>query len=259
MKDDFLWFIKERNAIRFKKDIGFPKPFAKDYILANTHFLNIDPYQDPGTIRLHHFIDGMTDWEKLFYIFIYRACYSGSKTLQRMTGIWIHDLRNIRMLEDWIYICNQPYSFRIGRNNSIKQFIDTIIYPSLKEFYLQFDDMHESSILEVEELLWSIFFLRMGLKQKLLSSILANDLALQFPSKINPDSICYFSLSASHILRKLPGRAESRIEDLRKQTGLNYSSLNRALNEFYKYRKRKEYFEEKGCLREEWLHVFKSL
>lgn len=45
----FVEFIKEREAIRLKKEAGEPQPWTNDEILANNHFCNIDRNDDTFT------------------------------------------------------------------------------------------------------------------------------------------------------------------------------------------------------------------
>ncbi|MDC7247084.1 MAG: putative DNA base hypermodification protein [Sphaerochaetaceae bacterium] len=251
--DDFLWFIKERQSIRFKKDIGCPSPWTDDPILDKCHFLNIHTMHDPGTIRLHDFIEGMTDWEKLFYIFTYRTVYSSSRFIGDMSEIWMHDYRNLKLFNWKTYSDRQPYSYHLG-SYTVKQFAIDISLPVMKVFWEDFHHLERASIIDVEESLALLFFNKTGRKQKLLCSIITNDIALQFPDKVDPDSKSYQYISARQILNKMPGRREEqKIKNLLQSTNLNYSSLNRALNEFHKYQTRKKYYEDKGCLREEWL------
>jgi hypothetical protein len=251
--DDFLWYIKERQTIRFMKYIASPKPWTDDLILDKCHFLNIQTMHDPGTKRLHDFIKGMTDWEKLFYIFSYRTVYSSQRFLNDMTEIWMHDYRNLKLFNWKSYSERQPYTFHLG-SYTVKQFVIDISFPIMKLFWQRFEKLNDASIREIEDDLAMLFTLKVGRKYKLLSSIIATDLALAFPGKVKPDSECNLSITAKLAMKKLPGGRRNRnVENLLNITGLNHSCLNRALGEWYKYLKRKNYYEEKGCFRDEWL------
>ena len=203
---------------------------------------------------IHGYIHGLSDWEKLFYLFIYRTYYSSQTALEQMTGTWMHDCRNLKFLNIEEHIDARPYTFRLRPASGIKDFLISVSLPILKDFWHIFEGLNETSILEVEEELFRLFSLRTGRPVKLLSSILANDISLSFPDKVNPNSECYISLSARQGLRMLSGkRNDDKIDCLREQTGLNYSSLNRALSVWSKYMTRKEYYEKTGDFKEDWL------
>jgi hypothetical protein len=246
--NNFIWFIKERKAIRSMKEMGFPKPWTDDPILAQCHFLNIEYLHDPGTIRLHKYIEAMSDWEKLFYIFIYRAVYSSPRFLKDMTGIWMHDFRNLKLFKWKSYSEDTPYSYNLGQR-SIKDFVIDFVLPILKMFWQSFGGLDGAEIEDVEVELSRLFALYTRRKYRLLSSMVTMDMVHQFPERINPDSKCYIS----YPIRRMLKDCEVNIEKLRDLAGMNYSSLNRALGEYYKYQKRKEFYDEKGYLREEWL------
>ena len=252
--EDFIWFIKEREKLRFQKEIGIPLQ-SSDPILSKTHFLNIHTKYDTGTIRLHRFIADLTDWEKLFYIFIYRTVYSTPRLMKDLTGIWFHDYRNIKLFKWKIHTDRQPYYFHVGKNSSLHQFLLTISLPVMKQFWTSFTEYKLEEIIDVEDVLSAFFALHTGRRMmKLLSSILVQDLAIQFPEKINPDSICRISIDAKQALKMLPGgRSDRKMERLLQSTGLNYSSLNRALGQWWQYLSRKKYYEEHDLFREEWL------
>ena len=255
--ENFLWFIEERENIRLKKEAGLPKPWSEDFILHKCHFLNLNTIHDPGTIRLHQFINCKTNFDMLFYIFLYRTCFSNPLFLEEMTGVWFHDYRNIQLLYAGLYSDHQPYSYFIGKHNTLTNFLFNIAYPVFKSFQQSFSSFNVASIVDVEEELSTLFKQYTGRRRmSLLSSIISNDIALQFPSSVNPDSQCNLSITTRQALKKIDGgRIGCKMEKLRHSTGLNYSSLNRALSEWFYYLQRKKFFKEKGYIRGVWLYL----
>lgn len=75
----FKWFIKEREAIRLKKEQGFERSrWTKDPVLKHYHFTNINRKHDTGTVFIINKLEqemalGMKRYDVLFNAITYRA------------------------------------------------------------------------------------------------------------------------------------------------------------------------------------------
>ena len=249
--EDFIWFVEERESIRLKKEAGLPPPWTDDYILSNCRLCNIDRIHDRGTVRLFNFIGSLTDWEKVFYIFLYRSALSSQKFLEEMTGLWFHDFRNLRELEMKISDARKPYQVFLKKGDSIRSFLVDVVAPVAKEFNGSFSELREVSILDAAENIALLFLMWYGRKFIFLSTEIAKDLSHFFPEQINPQSECRMNIGARNALKKLPG---VNIEDLLNSTTPNFSTVEHGLCEWGKYLSRKRYYEEHGELKSAWLY-----
>ncbi len=252
--DDFIWFIKEREKIRFQKEIGLPRPWTNDFILDKTRFCNIDRIHDRGTVRLLNFVSGMTAWEKVLYITLYRSAISSEKFLHRMSGVWMHDYRNLKLLDVSISDSRKPYQIFLRQGDTIRGFVVDVAAHVAKEIWNNLPDWSGISILDVSEKIARYYQVRYGKRMIFLATEIAKDLSYFFP-QIDPDSECRMNIGARVALKKLPGRrVDSKIESLLNSTSLNFSSLEHGLCEWGKYLTRKRYFEEHGELKSAWLY-----
>lgn len=251
---DFIWFIQERENIRLKKEAGHPRPWTNDLILDKTRFCNIDRIHDKGTIRLLNFVSGMYNWEKIFYITLYRSAISSEKFLERMSGVWIHDYRNLKFLDFSISDARKPYQVFLRQGDTIKGFVVGVAVGVAKRIWYSLPDWNDVSILEASEDISSFYQARYGKKMIFLATEVAKDLSYFLP-QINSDSECRMNIGARMALRKLPGRSlYSKIEILLNSTSLNFSSLEHGLCEWGKYLSRKKYYEETGELKPAWIY-----
>jgi len=70
--EEFIWFIKERESIRKKKEAGEPKPWTKDPILQKYKFCCIFRQDDKTTKALQARIKGMSKENAILNIFLLR-------------------------------------------------------------------------------------------------------------------------------------------------------------------------------------------
>ena len=253
--NDFLWFIKERESIRRKKESGAKRPWTDDPVLNSCRFTNIDRFNDRGTIILFDFIKQMTDWERMFYIVLYRSCYSSPQFINQMTGIWFHDLRNIINLKVKYTDSRTPYQIFLNRKQSVNSFLSSVAYRTAKDFYPAFCKLEESSILSASDILADIFLFYHKKRLKFLSTEIVKDLSFFYPDRINPDSICHMNIGALKALKLLPGyRTTIKIEKLLELTSINYSQLEHSLCEWGKYCYRREYYLHNGYFKKSWIY-----
>lgn len=58
--EQFKRFVREREAVRRRKEDGEPQPWTRDPILAKYHFTNVDRRDDKGTKALVHMVKGLS-------------------------------------------------------------------------------------------------------------------------------------------------------------------------------------------------------
>ncbi len=251
--DKFQWFLEERELIRQKKISGLPRPWSDDLILHQTRFCNIDRIHDAGTIRLLDFISPMDDWEKIFYTVLYRSALSSIRFLDSMTGIWLHDYRNLRHIDLCISDARKPYQVFLYKGDTMKSFLTNVSSPIVKKIYEAQSYWKDASILEASDFIADEFKKLYRKRMVFLATEIAKDLS--YFLSIDPDSECYMNIGARMALKKLEGRRNrDKIEDLLVLTELNPSALEHGLCEFGRYLTRWNYYQEHGKLKEEWLY-----
>lgn len=248
---DFDYFIIERESIRKKKEAGLPRPWTDDYILDKCHFANVDREYDKASKILFDYIKDMNDFERIFYIILYRSYYSSPKVLTEMTGLWIHDIRNIQCIK--LKLWNGQGRIKTSFYKGIKptSFVHLTLWNiayDLNDVFSSFDNI---SILDATDILSALYTKYYGNRTLFLSSEIIKDLCYFYPKRINPDSECHYSPSSRRVLKKYPG---FKVEIFSKNTELNYSQLDHSIAQSYRWWKRREYYLKYKTLRKSWLY-----
>jgi hypothetical protein len=252
--DDFVWFVEEREKIRLQKD-AVPKPWTTDPILRSCRFTNIDRLNDRGSLLLIDFIKGMSDREKLFYIILYRSCYSSPKFLSQMTGDWQNDYGNISTLKMKFVGSRIPYQIFLDKEQSISQFLISVACNVAHDFNKIFRELENVSILTASDILADLCKIYHGKRLIFLSTEIAKDLSYFYPERINPDSECHMNIGAMNALKIFPGRWQKvKIEKLLYLTGLKFSDLEHGLCEFNKWCERGEFYHQNVFFKKSWLY-----
>jgi hypothetical protein len=251
--DKFLWFIEERETIRLKKFAGLPRPWSENPILNYTRFCNIDRIHDAGTTRLLNYISNMDDWEKVYYTVLYRSALSSYRFLDSMTGIWMHDYRNLRHLDLSISDARKPYQVFLYGGDTMKAFLVNVSSWVAKKIHEVHTSWNDISILEASDYIADQFKTLYRKRMIFLATEIAKDLS--YFLSIDPDSECYMNIGARYTLKKFDGRRNSKkIEELLTLTNLSPSSLEHSLCEFGRYLTRECYYEEHGFFKKEWMY-----
>lgn len=90
--EKFWYWIRERNSIREKKELGLPRPWTKDPILATHHFCNVRREDDRGTkeiraVVLKYFPEWETDTVTISClptIYLMARLFNHAPTLERI-------------------------------------------------------------------------------------------------------------------------------------------------------------------------------
>ena len=251
--DNFLWFIEERESIRKRKDAGLPQPWTEDHVLHNTRFCNIDRYHDAGTKRLLDFIEEKNLWEKVYYTVLYRAALSSQRFLDCMTGIWMHDYRNLKYLEMNLSDARKPYQVFLYKGDSVSTFLSNVASPVAKRVFEEHFTWTNASIMDVSQFIANTFNTYYRKRLIFLATEITKDLS--YFLSIDPDSECNMNVGARLALKKLDGRRiDRKVEELLNMTNLNQSSLEHALCEWGRYLTRWNYYREHGSLKDYWLY-----
>lgn len=254
---DFLNFIEERENIRRKKESDLPRPWTTYPVLSACRITNIDRSHDRGTIELMDFIQDMDLWERLYYMFLYRSCYSSRIFLSQMTGIWFHDLRSIELLFMDILDERKPYFIKSHPcNNRIRTFLSGSVFSVVEEFYKLFPNLKDISIKEAGAEISRLFQKHSGVKELTLGNEIAMDLSALYPGRIYPNSEGYMNSGVIKGLRliKLNGQRKDKLTALLLYSGLSFPIIEHGLCAWNRYNEYKSYYDQFGEFKKEWLH-----
>ena len=174
-----------------------------------------------------NFIKDSNSWERLFYIFLYRSCYSSRIFLSQMTGIWFHDLRSLELLFMDIVDDRKPYFIKSYPTNSrIRTFLSGPVFSVVEEFYELFLNLIDSSIKEAGAEISNLFQKHSGVKELTLGNEIAMDLSVLYPGRIYPNSEGYMNIGVIKGLRrlKLSGQRKDKLTALLLYVGLQMVS-----------------------------------
>ena len=251
--NDFIWFIKEREKIRVQKEAGLPRPWSSSPVLDYCRFTNINRFHDRGSLLILDFVRGMNGWRILFYIILYRSCYSSPKFLKQMTGDWQKDYGNISTLKMKFVGSRIPYQVFLDKGQSISLFLSTTAYRVAVDFFKILSGLENASILEASDSLAAIYKTYHGKRLIFLSTEIVKDLSFFFPERINPDSICHMNVGALKALKLFPAKnLNVKIHDLQILSSLKFSDLEHGLCEFYKWSERGEFYRKNGSFKKSW-------
>lgn len=240
--DEFLQYIKEREALRINKE-------TKDKTIRECRFPNISWEHDRGTKYLYDFISDLGDYERMYYIFLFRFCGSNPRVLHQLTKIMIHDSRNIYHNTVTVKFKSvSPFKY-IYTGYGFQALLLVFLHSILFDFYDEFEKMKDETIIGLTDLMYKRIHLNAGIEDKSLASTLSKDLGFIFKDKVNPDSKCWLDNRAQEGL-KLVG--ESNLEMLQQKTSLNYIQLNNALVGYSCYVRYKAFYKIHGYFLERW-------
>lgn len=167
--NELLYYITERENIRLNG--------STDKVLTECRFSNIDRRDDRRTKYLFSFIKDFTLFERVFYIQLFRLCYSNPRILEQMSGIFMHDFRNI--LYDIVKL-------KIGKISHNKVFVSK---PKLKQVALisiwdrsldickLFESNDEVSLITMTNVISNLYGKNGGLRYIALASEVSKDLS----------------------------------------------------------------------------------
>jgi len=232
---DYLYFIKERESIRLKKESGLLRPWTEDKILHKYKFCNIDRKNDKGTQTLLSAIDGKDLLHQLYIIFTYRIASSGLDILQRIENLSIEEIityiyKNVNGYQKG-FVVYQFTSYE--KDMSVKRYLIEYVYPKLKEIE---DKIKSYKYITIKEATKDILDI-INFKRRLLFLIHQVTLDLSYlDNNIDIDSECEIGIGAIRGLRLIG----EDLETVKAKTNLNYAQIEHSLCEYYKYAERKK-------------------
>jgi len=247
--DDFIQFIHERELIRLRREQGFPAPWTDDIVLRSTKFTNIDRIHDDGTIRLLKMIEGKSEFDKLFYIVMYRCFYSAKTFFSQMSGNVLIDLERIRH-KQLIVGQRLPYQIFLKKGQTICDFLDSVAYRVFVGLSIQMLRWKKIHLVTATEIISGLFKEFHGTYMQFLATEISKDIATALPEFVDSESQCPMNIGAKRGLAYLDNPA---VVYLVRRTGKSWSVLEHALCEFSKYCKRKIFFEKNGYFLKPWM------
>jgi hypothetical protein len=252
---EFLWFIRERQLIKLKKDLGLPRPWTTDPVLHETRFTNIDRNDDFGTKSLFTFVRGLDFFSILFYVVLYRSAYSSRHFLSQMTGNWKTDLQ---MLTNFGIKNLGPNSYQLylKKGQTIGEFLVLPSFDVVQKLYHHWPQFQGTTLLDAAHVIAGLFKHTHGKHLIFLGTEIAKDLSELYPSSIDPHSICPMNTGAQKGLRLLMNgkRITAKLQHLYMKTQMNPTVLEHSLCEFSKWHIRTEHFRLYHSFAPRWLY-----
>lgn len=227
-------------------------PWTTDIVLQQTRFTHLDRNDDYGTRELMKFTFGMNEESTLFYIVMYRCCYSSGNFFRQMTGNWRWDLHRI-MTVGLSNLGRKPYQVFLKKGQSIEDFLTETGMDVFRRLVNHFPDFNCETLITAANVIADDIKITHEKRHPFLGTEIAKDISAIYPHLVNPDSWCLFNSGAIVALRALPrGCRTENIKDLIELTGFYPSVLEHSLCEWGKYLERSEYFRKNRQFPHSW-------
>lgn len=140
MQKLFVYWIKERESIRVKKEQGLPKPWSDDPIFQTYRFCNVEREKDTVSIWIkENWIDPYRDHPNLWFAMIVARLFNWPPTLERigfptmnfeiLKPLWRDQLKKYRELGNKVFTGAYLVSTNGIKMDKIDYILDRVLTP----------------------------------------------------------------------------------------------------------------------------------